>query len=163
VVGSRAAAGTPCAEQSPMILHSGEVESERGRTVEASVGFIGAGAGASVGTGLAWRGAARVGPSARACSGVAGARRTRGCVILPKFLRLLSTQTCESCHMACVRFLPYTYSYLVHVSSKGIYALAWEIWRHQVSVVGTVQPETKQVSTRVKWSWLWFKRFQCVP
>jgi hypothetical protein len=79
---------------------------QAGRTVEASVGFIGAGAG--VGTGLAWRGAARAGPSAVACSGVARARRTRGCLILPKFLRLLSTQTCESCYMACVRFLPCT-------------------------------------------------------
>jgi hypothetical protein len=85
-------------------LRSSEVESERGRTFEASVGFIGVG----VGTGLAWRGAVRVGLSAGACSGVARARRTRGCVILPQFLRLLSTQTCESCHMACVRFLPYT-------------------------------------------------------
>jgi hypothetical protein len=59
VVGSRAAAGTPCAERSPVILCSGEVESERGRTVEASVGFIGAGTGMCVGTGLAWRGARR--------------------------------------------------------------------------------------------------------
>jgi hypothetical protein len=67
VVGSRAAAGTPCTEQSPVNLRSGEVESERGRTVEASVGFIGAGAG--VGTGLAWRGAARAWSSAGACSG----------------------------------------------------------------------------------------------
>jgi hypothetical protein len=57
VVGSRVAAGTPCAERSPVNLHSGEVESERGHTVEASVGFIGA--GTSVGTGLAWRDAAR--------------------------------------------------------------------------------------------------------
>jgi hypothetical protein len=88
-----------------VILRSDEVESERGRTVEASVGFIGA--GASVGTGLAWRGAVRAG-RAEACSGVARARRTRGCVILPKFLCLLSTQTCESCHMASVRFLPCT-------------------------------------------------------
>jgi hypothetical protein len=102
VVGSRAVAGTPWAERSPMILRSGEVESERGHTVEASVGFIGAS------TGLAWRGAACVGPSAGACSGVARARRTRGCVILPKFLCLVSTQTCKSCHMACVRFLPCT-------------------------------------------------------
>jgi hypothetical protein len=53
VVGSRVAAGTPCAEQMPVIWSSGEVESERGRTVEALAGFIGAGAG----TGLAWRGA----------------------------------------------------------------------------------------------------------
>jgi hypothetical protein len=88
VVGSRAAAGTPCAEQSPVNLCSGEVESERGRTVEALVGFIGAGAG----TGLAWCGAVRAGSSAGACSSVARARRTCGCVILPKFLRLLSTK-----------------------------------------------------------------------
>jgi F0F1-type ATP synthase membrane subunit c/vacuolar-type H+-ATPase subunit K len=87
-------------------LRSDEVESEWGHTVEASVGFIGAGAG--VGTGLAWRGMVHEGLSAAACSGIARARRTRGCVILPMFLRLLSTQTCESCHMACVRFLPCT-------------------------------------------------------
>jgi hypothetical protein len=67
VVGSRAAAGTPCAEQSPVNLRSGEVERERWRTVEASVGFIGAGVG--VGTSLAWRDAVRVGLSAGACSG----------------------------------------------------------------------------------------------
>jgi hypothetical protein len=66
VVGSRAAAGTPCAEQSPVNLRSGEVESARGRTVEASVGFIGAGVG--VGTGLAWRSVVRAGSSAGACS-----------------------------------------------------------------------------------------------
>jgi hypothetical protein len=94
------------AERSPVILRSGEVESERGRTVEASVGFIGAGTG--MGTGLAWRGTASAGSSAEACSGASRAHRTRGCVILPKFLRLLSTQTCESCYMACVRFLPCT-------------------------------------------------------
>jgi hypothetical protein len=68
VVGSRAAAGTPCAEQSPLNLRSGEVESERGHTVEASVNFIGAGTG--MGTGLAWRGVVRAGLSAGACSGV---------------------------------------------------------------------------------------------
>jgi hypothetical protein len=67
VAGSRAAAGTPCAEQSSVNLCSGEVESERGRTVEASVGFMGAGTG--VGMGLAWRGAVHAGPSAGACSG----------------------------------------------------------------------------------------------
>jgi hypothetical protein len=106
VVGSWAAASTPCAERSPVNLRSGEVESERERTVEASVGFIGAGMG--VGTGLAWRGTVRAGSSVGACSGVARACRTRGCVILPKFLCLLSTQTCESCHMAYVRFLPCT-------------------------------------------------------
>jgi hypothetical protein len=57
VVGSRAAAGTPCAERSPVNLRSGEVESERGRTVEASVSFIGVGAGVGTGSGVAWCGA----------------------------------------------------------------------------------------------------------
>jgi hypothetical protein len=66
---------------------SGEVESERGSTVEASVGFIGAGAdvGTGVGTGLAWRSGVHVGPSAGACSGDARARRTRGDFLLPVF------------------------------------------------------------------------------
>ena len=77
------AAGTPCAEQSPVNWRSGEVESERGRTVEASVGFIGA--GASGGMGLAWCGAVCAGPSAGACSGDAMARRTRGHFLLPVF------------------------------------------------------------------------------
>jgi hypothetical protein len=67
VVGARAAAGTPCAGQTPVILRSGEAESERGRMVEALAGFIGAGAGS--GTGLARRGAVRAGLSAGACSG----------------------------------------------------------------------------------------------
>jgi hypothetical protein len=67
VVGARAAAGTPCAGQTLVILRSGEVESERGRTVEALAGFIGAGTGR--GTGLARCGAKRAGLSAGACSG----------------------------------------------------------------------------------------------
>jgi hypothetical protein len=67
VVGSRAATGTPCAERSLVNLRSGDVESERGRTVEASVDFICASAG--VGTCLAWRGMVRAGSSAGACSG----------------------------------------------------------------------------------------------
>jgi hypothetical protein len=67
VVGFRVAAGTPCAEQPPVNLRSGEVESERGRMVEALVGFIGAGMG--VGMGSAWRGAVRAWSRAEACSG----------------------------------------------------------------------------------------------
>jgi hypothetical protein len=67
VVGTRAAAGTPCAGQTPVILRSGDVESERGRTVEALAGFIGA--GASSGTGLARRDTVRARLSAGACSG----------------------------------------------------------------------------------------------
>jgi hypothetical protein len=83
---------------------SGRVRSERGRTIKTGVGFIAAGAG----VGLSQRGAARVGPSAEACSGVARAHRTCGRVKLHEFLRLQSSQTCESCHMSCVRFLPCT-------------------------------------------------------
>jgi hypothetical protein len=110
VVGSRAAAGTSCAEQSPVILRSGEVESERGHTVKAWVSFIGAGTG----TGLAWRGATHAGPSAGACSGFARARRTRGCLLLPLFKRLQGSQTCESCQGSCANlFLTPRASYYV--------------------------------------------------
>jgi hypothetical protein len=66
VVGSRAAAGTPCAERSPVILRSGGVESERGCMVKALVGFIGA--ARAWARGLAWRDAMCAGPSAGACS-----------------------------------------------------------------------------------------------
>jgi hypothetical protein len=61
-LGALAAIGTPCTGQTPVILRSGEVESEQRRTVEASAGFIGAGAGS--GMGLAWCGARRAGSSA---------------------------------------------------------------------------------------------------
>jgi hypothetical protein len=63
VVGARAAAGTPCVERTPTILRLGGDESEQGRTIKASVGFIGAGVG------VVRRG--RAGPSAGACSGIA--------------------------------------------------------------------------------------------
>jgi hypothetical protein len=66
-VGARAAAGTLCAGQTPVILRSGEVESERGHMVEALAGFIGASVGR--GTGLAWRSMVHVGLSAGVCSG----------------------------------------------------------------------------------------------
>jgi hypothetical protein len=75
---------------------SGEVESERGRTVEALAGFIGTGVGG--GTGLARRGVVRAGLGAGACSGDARARRTRGGLFLPWFKRLQRLQVCESCH-----------------------------------------------------------------
>jgi hypothetical protein len=81
VIGSRVAAGTPCAEQSPVNWRSGEVESERGSMIEALVGFIGAG----MGTDLAWHGAVRAGLSAGGCFGDARARRTRGHSLLPMF------------------------------------------------------------------------------
>jgi hypothetical protein len=49
-VGARAAAGTLCTEQAPVISCSGEVESARGCTAEALAGFIGAGAGNGTGS-----------------------------------------------------------------------------------------------------------------
>jgi hypothetical protein len=55
VVRARAAAGTPCAGRAPVNLRLGGVESERGRTVKASVGFIGASTGVGEGSGAAWR------------------------------------------------------------------------------------------------------------
>jgi hypothetical protein len=59
----RAAAGTPSAGQTPVISCSGEVESARGSTAEASAGFIDA--GAAGGTGVAWHSAGRMGLGAR--------------------------------------------------------------------------------------------------
>jgi hypothetical protein len=94
VVGARAAAGMLCAGQTPVILRSGEVESERGRTVEALAGFIGAGTGNGTSFGLARSGAHGVGRWA--CSGEVRARRTRGGVFLPLFKSLMRSQTCES-------------------------------------------------------------------
>jgi hypothetical protein len=85
-----------------MNLCSGGVGSERRCTVETGVGFI------AVGAGLTQRDATHAGPSTGLCSGVARACRTRGRVNMPEFLRLQSSQTCESCHMTCVRFLPCT-------------------------------------------------------
>ena len=83
VVRAGAAAGTPCAGRAPVNLRLGGAESERGRTVKASVGFIGAGAGVGAGSSVARRG--RAGPSAGACSGIARAGRTRVRFFLPKF------------------------------------------------------------------------------
>jgi hypothetical protein len=59
VAGDRAATGTSSLGQTPVISCSGEVESARGSTAEASAGFIDA--GAIGGTGMAWRGAGRAG------------------------------------------------------------------------------------------------------
>jgi hypothetical protein len=83
VAGDRVAAGTPFSGQTPVISGSGEVESTRGSTVEALVGFIGVGASRRHGRGLARRGARGV--RRWACSGTLRARRTRGSVLLPLF------------------------------------------------------------------------------
>jgi hypothetical protein len=94
VAGDRVAAGTPFAGQTPVISGSGEVESTRGSTVEASVGFIGAGASRRHGHGLARCEAHGVGRWA--CSGALRARRTRGSVLLPLFNSSPRSQACES-------------------------------------------------------------------
>jgi hypothetical protein len=94
VAGDRVAVGMPFAGQTPVISGSGEVESTRGSTGEASVGFIGAGASRTHGHGLARRGARGVGRWA--CSGAFRARRTRGSVLLPLFNSSPRSQACES-------------------------------------------------------------------
>jgi hypothetical protein len=83
VAGDRVAAGTHVRRTMLMIWCSGEVESTRESTVEALVGFIGAGASRRHGHGSARRGARGVGRWA--CSGTLRARRTRGSVLLPLF------------------------------------------------------------------------------
>jgi hypothetical protein len=70
VVGARAAAGTPCAERTPAILRLDGAESERGCTIMALVGFIGAGMGLGAGSGVKRHG--RAGLSAGACSSMLG-------------------------------------------------------------------------------------------
>jgi hypothetical protein len=76
VAGACTTTSTPFSGQTPVNSCSGGVRSARGCTVKNGVGFIAAGAG--VGVGLTQRVAARAGPSAGACSGIARARRTRG-------------------------------------------------------------------------------------
>jgi hypothetical protein len=65
---ARATVDTPCAGRTPTNSCSGGAKSERGSTVVASGGFIGAGMGA--GSGIVRRG--HEGPSAGACSGAPG-------------------------------------------------------------------------------------------
>jgi hypothetical protein len=88
------AAGTPFVGQTPVISGSGEVERARRSTVEASVGFIGAGASRRHERGSTRRGARGV--ERWACSGVLRARRTRGSVLLPLFNSSPRSQACES-------------------------------------------------------------------
>ena len=95
VARDRVAVGTPFAGQMPVISSSDEVESTRGSTVEASVGFIGAGASRRHERGSTRRGARGV--ERWACSGVLRARRTRGSVLLPVFNSSPRSQACESC------------------------------------------------------------------
>ena len=156
MVGSRVAAGTPCAEQSPVIWRSGEVESERGRTVEASGGFIGAGAGG--GTGLAWRGAVRAGPSAGACSSA------------PKCVEHVGVCFCPCSNVCRDRKRANLAMSLVPISSwhLGLALMCEFQWKIHPSLEDmqtpnrgyhTVHPETKGMSNHVKRLWLGFKIF----
>jgi hypothetical protein len=90
VAGDRAAAGTPCMGQTPVVSGSGEVERVRRSTVKVPGGFIAAGTGNGAGSALAQRGAR--GGTRRAFSGELRARRTHGSLLLPMFFPLLSGQ-----------------------------------------------------------------------
>jgi hypothetical protein len=162
VVGSRAAAGTPCTEQSPMNLRSSEVESERGHTVEALVGFIGAGAGASMGTGLAWRGVVHAGSSAGACSGATERVEHVGVCFY------LCSSVCRD-HKRANLAMSLAQISSWHLGLAIMCEFQWEIcpssqdMRTPNRVCRTVHPETKWMSNHVKRSWLRFKFFQGAP
>jgi hypothetical protein len=160
VVGSRAVAGTPCVEQSSVNLRSDEVESERGRTVEASAGFIGAGAG--VGTGLAWRGAVHAGPSAGACSGAPERVEHVGVCFC------LFSNACRDRKRAnLAKSLAQISSW--HLGLAILCEFQWEIcpssqdMRTPNRVCRTVHPETKWMSNHVQRAWLRFKFFHGAP
>jgi hypothetical protein len=155
VVGSRVATGTPCAEQSPVNLRSGEVERERGHTIEASVGFIGVGTG----VGSAWRNAMRAGSSAGACSGAPEHVEHVGVCLY------LCSNVCRDRKRANLAMS------LAQISSwhLGLAIMCesqWEICPSSQDMgtpnrgCHTVHPETKGMSNHVKRFWLGFKFFQ---
>jgi hypothetical protein len=112
VAGDQVAAGTPFAGQTPVISSSGEVESTRGSTVVASVGFTSTGASRRHGHGLARCGERGVGRWA--CSGALRVRRTRGSVLLPLFNSSSRSQACKSWQKSGVGLLlaPRAVSYI---------------------------------------------------
>jgi hypothetical protein len=83
VAGDRAAAGTPCAGQTPAISCSGEVESARERMTEALAGFIGVGVGAGRGHGR----------------GLARGARSRALGVLWRVQGASNTWRCSSTHV----------------------------------------------------------------
>ena len=88
MVGARAAAGTPCAEGTPAILRLGGAESERGCTIKALVGFIGADASVGAGSDIAWRGRAGRAPGhALTCQG-----RSNTCAFSSALVQALAEQ-----------------------------------------------------------------------
>jgi hypothetical protein len=158
VVGSRATAGTSCAEQSSVNLHSGEVESERGHTVKASVGFI----GAYVGTGLAWRGAACAGSSAGACSG-APERVEHVGVCFCLYSNVCRDHKRVNLAMSIAQISSW------HLGLAIMCEFQWEICPSSEDMrtpnrdCHIVHPETKWMSNHVQRSWLRFKFFQGAP
>jgi hypothetical protein len=131
VAGDRLAVGTLSAGQTPVISGSGEVESTRGSTVEASGGFIG------------------IGASRRHGHGSARGVRGRALGVLWRAQSASNTWKCSSAlvqqlaEIASVRILakircrppPSTYGCLLYVSPHGRYALGREICGRQIWLV----------------------------
>jgi hypothetical protein len=143
-----------------VIWRSGEVESERGRTVEALAGFIGASAGS--GTGLAWRGAER----AESAPGRALARSGR--VEHVEVCFCLCSNVCRDRKCANLAMNPAQTSSW-HQWLSLICEFQWKIrprsgdMRTPNRGCHTVHPETKVMLNHVKWFWLGFSFFQWVP
>jgi hypothetical protein len=158
VVGSWAATGTPCAKQSPVNLRSGEVESERGRTVEALVGFI----GTCVGTSLAWLSAVRAGSSAGACSGAPERVEHMGVCFC------LCSNVCKdhkhaNLAMSLAQISSWRLGLAIMCESQWEICPSSQDMRTPKRGCHTVHPEIKGMSNHVKRFWLGFKFFQWVP
>jgi hypothetical protein len=156
------AAGTPCVGQTPVIWRSSEVESERGRTVEASAGFIGA---ARARTGArAWLG------MARCARGWAPGRALAmpGCFEHVEVCFCPGSNGCIDRKRANLAMNPAQTSSW-HLWLSLICEFQWRIrprsgdMRTPNRGCLTVHPETKVMSNHVKWFWLGFKFFQWVP
>jgi hypothetical protein len=147
VVGSRAAAGTPCTEQTLVIWRSGGVERERGCTVEALAGFLGTGGG----TGLAWRGAVRAGPSVEHV-GVCFCLYSNVCRDRKRANLAMSLAPISSWNLGLALICEFRWK--IRPSSEDM--------RTPNRGCHTIHPETKGMSNRVKWFWLGFKFFQWV-
>jgi hypothetical protein len=156
VVGSRAAAGTPCIEQTLVIWRPGEVENKRGRTVEASADFIGAGAGEA----RVWLGAARCargrGPG-RALAmpghvehvGICFCPCSNVCRDRKRANLAMSLASISSWHLGLALICEFRWK--IHPGSEDM--------RTPYRGCHTVHPKTKGMSNRVKRFWLGFKFF----
>jgi hypothetical protein len=150
VVGARAAAGTPCAGQTPVNLCSGGVGSERGRTVEAGVAFIAA--GASVGAG----------PSVCVLWRCQGASNTWPCY---------STQVLAPAEQPNVRIFPYDLCKIssLHLELSSSCEFQGEIGSGLEDIVAPslvclhCSSHDKTNDKRVKQPWFGFKLLRVVP